>query len=170
VTPFPLGLDSPGKRLTSTPQNRSPARLASIVAEHHFRGHARYTPRDVSGDGLADTFCNLFAQDICEAMSVVLPRNMRANDLVRWLSSAAEARELGWEPVEEHTAQRMADEGQLAVAAWYNRNGATGHIAVLVPSLGEAGTWCAQAGKSNFTRSTVASGFGAVPVSYFAHP
>lgn len=170
MTPFPLGLDSPGKRLTSTPQNRDAERLMAIVAEHHHRGHARYTPRDVSGDGLADTFCNLFAQDVAEAMGVLLPRNMRANDLVRWLSSSVDARELGWEPVDEHTAQRMADEGQLALAGWYNRNGDRGHLAVLVPALGEPGTWCAQAGKSNFTRAPLISGFGSLPVSFWAHP
>lgn len=170
MTPFPLGLDAPGKRLTSSPQNRSAARLLAIVGEHHYRGHARYTPRDVTGDNVAETFCNLFAQDVSEAMGVVLPRNMRANDLVRWLSSSVQARELGWEPVDAHTAQRMADEGQLALAAWYNRNGGPGHLAVLVPSLDEPGTWCAQAGRSNFTRSPIASGFGDLPVAYFAHP
>lgn len=170
MTPFPLGLDPPGKRLSSSAQDRHAARLMAVVAEHLSRGHARYTARDVTGDGRDETWCNLFAQDICEAMGVVLPRNMLANDLVRWLSSSVAARELGWEPVGEHTAQRMADEGQLALAVWYNRNGGSGHLAVLVPSLGEPGTWCAQAGRSNFTRGPLASGFGPVPVSFYAHP
>ena len=170
MTPFPLGLDSPGKRLTSSPQNRSAARLLAIVGEHHYRGHARYTPRDVTGDNVAETFCNLFTQDVCEAMGVVLPRNMRANDLVRWLSSSVQARELGWEPVDAHTAQRMADEGQLAVVAWYNRNGGPGHIAVLVPSLDEPGTWIAQAGGRCFSRGLLAQGFGQRVVDFFAHP
>lgn len=167
MMPFPVGLDSPGKRLASTRENRSPERLLSIIAEHHFRGHARYTPRDVTGDGIADTWCNLFAQDVCEAMSVMLPRHSRANDLVAWLTN--KAHEFDWEGVTPHIAQRMADEGQLAVACWANPGG-PGHIVVLVPSLGEAGEWCAQAGGSRFTRGTIAQAFGAKPVLFFAHP
>ena len=168
MTPFPLGLDSPGKRLASTRENRSAERLLHIIAEHHFRGFVRYTPRDVDGDGINDTWCNLFAQDVCEAMSVMLPRHQRANDLVRWLIH--ESNQFDWEGVTPHIAQRMADEGQLALAAWANTSGGPGHIAVLVPSLGEPGTWIAQAGGSRFTRGTVESGFGSKPVLFFAHP
>lgn len=167
MTPFPLGLASPGKRLSSTRENRDATRLMAIVAEHHLRGHARYTPRDVTGDGINDTWCNLFAQDVCEAMSVMLPRNMRANDLVRWLE--LESKSWDWEAVPAHVAQRMADEGQLALVVWSNPAG-PGHIAVMVPSLGEPDHFCAQAGRINFTRGTVTQGFGGRVVGYFAHP
>lgn len=167
MTPFPLGLDPPGKRLTSSLQDRSALRLLAIVAEHHLRGFARYTPRDVDGDGHPDTWCNLFAQDVAEACGVLLPRHTRANQLMLWLMQ--ESHEHGWEQAGAHVAQRMADEGQLAVGVWFNRQG-PGHIAVLVPSLGEAGTWIAQAGATRFTRAPVESGFGARPVTYFVHP
>jgi hypothetical protein len=167
MTPFLVGLGSPGKRLASTRENRSPERLLSIIAEHHFRGHTRYTPRDVTGDGIADTWCNLFAQDVCEAMSVMLPRHMRANELAAWLTT--KAHEFDWEGVTPHIAQRMADEGQLAVACWTNPDG-PGHIVVLVPSLGEPGEWCAQAGGSRFTRGTIAQAFGSKSVLFFGHP
>ena len=167
MTPFPLGLSSPGKRLSSTRENRSAERLLSIIAEHSFRGSARYTPRDVTGDGIADTWCNLYAQDVCEAMGVMLPRNTRANDLVRWLEF--DSKQWDWEAVPAHVAQRMADEGQLALVVWHNPGG-PGHIAVLVPSLGEPDYFCAQAGRTCFTRGTIAQAFGGRVVSYFAHP
>ena len=167
MTPFPVGLSSPGKRLSSTRENRDAVRLMAIIAEHHLRGFARYTPRDVTGDGINETWCNLFAQDVCEAMGVMLPRNTRANDLVRWLE--LDSKQWDWEAVPAHVAQRMADEGQLALVVWHNPAG-PGHIAVLVPSLGEPDYFCAQAGRVNFTRGTVSQGFGCRVVSYFAHP
>lgn len=163
---FPLGLESPGPRLRSDPSNRSPARLMAIIAEHHHRGVARYQPRDVSGDGRPDTWCNLFAQDVAEAMGVTLPRNTRANDLADWLSSIG--RSSGWVEVSETVAQISADRGELAVASTVNPNG-PGHIAVLEPSLGEAGTWIAQAGATNFTRGSLRAGFGNLQPRFFAH-
>lgn len=167
MTPFSLGLDSPGKRLTSTRENRDPVRLMAIIAEHLFRGFARYAPRDVTGDGLNETWCNVLAQDVCEAMGVTLPRNMRANDLVRWLE--LESKQWDWEAVPAHVAQRMADEGQLALAVWHNPSG-SGHVTVMIPSLGEPDYFCAQAGRTNFTRGTISQAFGSRVVSYFAHP
>lgn len=174
MTPFPLGLDSPGKRLTSTRVNRDAARLTAIIAEHHLRGFGRYMKRDVTGDGVDETWCNVFAQDVCEAMGVILPRNMRANELVMWLANAGAA--FDWETLgsngEEgaaHVAQRMADEGQLVLAGWVNPAG-PGHLAVLVPSLDEADVFIAQAGRTNFTRGTLAHGFGGRVVTFFAHP
>lgn len=178
MTPFPLGLNSPGKRLSSTRENRSADRLLAIIAEHHLRGAyghvlngkptGRYTPHDMDGRPGDETTCNVFAQDVSEAMSVMLPRNTRANDLVRWLM--LDSKEFDWEGVTPHIAQRMADEGQLALCGWVNPDGGSGHIAVMVPSLGEPGEWIAQSGRSLFTRGTVAQGFGAKPVLFFAHP
>lgn len=168
MTPFPLNLHPPGARLVSTLANRTPERLLAIVAEHHLRGHGRYTPRDVTGDGRPETWCNLFAQDIAEAMSSVLPRYTRANELLAWLP--AEGREFGWEQVPAHVAQRMADVGQLALAGWASGDARPGHLAVLVPSLGEPGTWVAQAGAANFTRGRLEAAFGTRPVVFFAHP
>lgn len=168
MTPFPLGLDSPGPRLTSSVLDRSPARLMAIVAEHHLRGFARYQPRDVTGDGKPETWCNLFAQDVSEAMGAPLPRRTTANGLYAWLQSD-DARVKGWEETTQHIAQRMADEGQLSLAVWLNVLG-PGHIAVLVPSLGELGCWIAQAGATRFSRAQLRAGFGDLPVQFFSHP
>ena len=78
---FPLGLESPGQRLRSSESDRSPVRLMAIIAEHHHRGSARYAARDVTGDGRPESWCNVFAQDVAEAMGAPLPRNTRANEL-----------------------------------------------------------------------------------------
>jgi len=169
---FPLGLASPGARLGSTLQNRSATRLMAIVAEHLHRGHARYTPRDVTGDGIDETWCNLFAQDVAEAMGVQLPRNTRANDLHAWLAGpATHSAWSAWEKSDAHTGMAMAEQGCLAVAAWANPIAArSGHISVLVPSLGEPGVWSAQAGRVLFTRELLQRGFGAVAPDIFVHP
>jgi len=177
MTPFPLGLDSPGKRLTSTRDNREGVRLYAIIAEHFFRGHARYARRDVTGDGIDETFCNLLVQDVAEAMSVMLPRGVRANALIAWLETEADKPESPWEVVTSHVAQAMADEGQLVIACWSNpQPPAPGHVAIVVPSLEDAGSermgdvFIAQAGRINFTRGTVQQGFGIRGVTYLAHP
>ena len=144
----------------------------AIVAEHLHRGHARYTPRDVTGDGSPETWCNLLAQDVCEAMGVYLPRNMRANGLHEWLAADGSQGAEGslWESSDAHTGMAMADQGCLALASWANPTGGPGHLAVFVPSLGEPGAWCAQAGRLNFTRELLQRGFGAIAPSVFVHP
>lgn len=168
MTPFPLGIESPGQRIfVSTMENRSPELLMQVLAEHQFRGHARYRRRDVTGDGHPETFCNVHSADVCEAMGVALPRQ-RANEQILWLST--HGMQSGWEQVPEHAAQRMADEGQLVLACWYNRNGGSGHICPLEPSMGEGETWCSNVGATNFIRGTVRQAFGTLPVTFFSHP
>lgn len=169
MTPFPIGFDAPGaRRYVSTTKTRTPELLADIAAEHQFRGAARYRPRDITGDGVRETFCNVHSVDVAEAMGVLLPRGLRANQLMLWLSMEGIAS--GWELLTEHAARAMADEGQLVLAAWFSRNGGPGHIAPLVPSLGEPGVWISNVGGSNFLRGSVAQAFGDRPVTFFGHP
>lgn len=174
ISPFPLGLDSPGPRLTSNAQNRSASRLLAMAGEHLYRGHARYAPHDVTGDGKPETFCNVFAQDMAEAMGVLLPRNMRANELRAWLLGAGVKNSwaLGtlWERSDAHAGMAMAEQGCFAVASWANPTGGPGHIAVLMPSLGEAGVWAAQAGAVCFVRELLQRGFGQIAPDIFCHP
>lgn len=141
----------------------------AIVAEHHHRGVARYQSRDVTGDGVAETFCNLFAQDVAEAMGAALPRHMLANATVAWLDAEAIRDASEWCAVDAHAAQATANEGGLALAGWVNPSG-PGHLAVVVPALGDLGTWIAQAGRHNFTRAPLMSGFGTLPVRFWIHP
>lgn len=180
MNPFPLGLGSPGPRVTtSTLQNRNATRLMAIVAEHLFRGSfgrvdpqgkptGRYLPHDFDGQPGDETACNLFVQDVAEAMGVEVPRNKRANDLRAWFETVA-AIAAGWEKSDAHTGMAMAEQGCLAVASWSNPNG-PGHLSVFVPSLGENGVWSAQAGRVCFTRDLLQRGFGAIAPDIFVHP
>jgi hypothetical protein len=155
--------------LTSTVQNRSPERLAFIVAQFHLETAERFRKRDTDGRPGDETFCNFAAVAMTTAMGAPLPQ-MRANAIALWLEGQAIDEASQWEEINEHTAQAMADEGQVAVAVWVNEAGGPGHIAVLVPSLGEPGTWIAQAGTSNFTRGLLIKGFGDKTPRFYGHP
>jgi hypothetical protein len=128
--------------LTSTVQNRSPERLAFIVAQFQLETAERFRKRDTDGRPGDETFCNFAAVAISAAMSAPLPQ-MRANAIALWLEGQSLDEASQWEEINEHTAQAMADEGQIAVAVWANPTGGPGHIAVLVPSLDEALHWAA---------------------------
>lgn len=158
--------------ITSTPQNRSAARLALIVSGFRVETAERYKRRDVTGDGVPETFCNFFAADVCLAMGASIPP-VKANAQHEWLTACAKGTgpAPGWEQTDAHTAQAMADQGCLAIASWANPIPAGhGHIAVLMPSLGEPGVWAAQAGAINFTRELLQRGFGSFTPDYFVHP
>jgi hypothetical protein len=155
--------------ISSTPRDRSAARLVLLVAEERVDTNPVYTRRDVTGDGVPETWCNLFVTNVARRMGCPLPVGMRANEIVTWLSGA-DARGAGWEQVPQHVAQRMADEGQLAIPGWFNRNGGPGHVGVVMPSLGEEGVFLAQAGRTNFTRERLERGFGDLQPTFFAHP
>lgn len=155
--------------ITSTPLDRSPARLALIVAEERVETNPAYVRRDVTGDSVPETWCNLFVFNVARRMGCPLPFGLRANQQVEWLGGP-EGRAAGWEQVPEHVAQRMADEGQLVVPGWFNRNGGSGHVGVVMPSLGDPGTHLAQAGRTNFTRELLQRGFGDLQPTFFAHP
>lgn len=155
--------------LRSSVTNRSPERLAFVVAQFHLETAERFRKRDTDGRPGDETFCNFAAVAITDALGVPLPQ-LRANAIALWLEGQVLDVHSGWERVDEHTAQRMADEGQVALAVWQNSTGGPGHIAVLVPSLDEGGTWIAQAGAVNFTRGPLTKGFGNYEPEFFAHP
>lgn len=163
--------------ISSTPQNRSAARLVLLVAEEHVETNPAFVRHDIDGDGKNETFCNAFAARIAVKMGVPLPL-LLANAQHQWLveqaaKSAPRASGLpvGWEKVDAHTAQAMADQGCFAVASWANPiEGGHGHIAPLMPSLGEPGVWAAQAGRLNFTRELLQRGFGAIAPDFFVYP
>ena len=154
--------------IQGTPANRSALLLEQIVIQHQVETAPRYQRRDVTGDGVPETFCNVYARDVCRALGVPLPENMRANDLVAWLSGSVVCG-TGWEPATAHVAQAMANEGMPALAGWFNRNGGSGHIAVVLPSSSPT-LEIAQAGRTNFARGALARGFGDLSPSFFVHP
>ena len=159
-------------RIMSDASDRDAVRLVSVVGQFCLDfdpGNARYERRDRDGDpATQETACNALVRDFAAAMGCPI-EGARANDQVAWLASDA-ARQRGWAEVSLHAAQGCAEEGFPVIVGWHSRGQGPGHVAVLLPSLGEDGAWIAQAGARCFSRGLLASGFGTRPVSYFAHP
>jgi hypothetical protein len=146
------------------------ALLLAVVAALCVEVSSRYLRRDVDHNGTVDTFCNFFVRDVLDQFGVRLPRPMRANQTIEWLASS-EGRAQGWVSLGEDrvAAQRAVDvEGMLVVACWFSRGAEPGHVALVLPSLGEPGTWVAQAGGTNFSRGRLERAFGDRVVSFFA--
>ena len=163
-------LNTPVKApLKSSQQTRSDVRLAFVVAQFQLENAERFRRRDTDGRPGEETFCNFAAVAITAAMNTPIPQ-MRANALALWLEGQAIDEVSQWDGVNAHTAQAMADTGQVALAVWVNPSGGPGHIAILVPSLGEPGTWIAQAGMTNFTRGLLVRGFGDKNPTFYGHP
>lgn len=168
LVPPPAPLDPP---LKSDASNRDARRLLALVGQFALdldTLHPRYGRRDVTGDGKDETWCNWFVRDVCAAMGAPVGGAL-ANDQVTWLSSF-EARQRGWAAVSEHAAHACAEEGMLVVVGWHSRGQGPGHVAIVVPSLDEPGTWIAQAGSRCFSRGLLAQGFGPRAVDFWAHP
>lgn len=64
---------------TNAPGNRSKKNLLMVLDQFPLTAE-RYRARDVTGDGVSETFCNFFTRDFCRAMGVPLPEGLRAND------------------------------------------------------------------------------------------
>lgn len=160
--------------ITCSITDRSADHLDAVLDQEQVETNPLYQ-RDIDGDGNPEPWCNVFTTRVCRNMGCPIPEGMRANEIAEYLDSPV-ARADGWEKVDAHTAQRMADEGQLAVPAWVNpvryANGmrASGHVAVLRPSRGRPGVWAAQAGARRFSNDLLIKGFGPRTPTYFVHP
>src|SRR5574343_1092551 len=132
--------------VTGTPENRSAARLADILAQFPLAPpHARYAPT------AGATFCNIYAQDVAAAMGVPFPpkhagRFLSANVMVDYLVDVG-SRTGGWMRVPEPGARTAAQKGLLVLALWAHPGGGHGHVAVGVPST-EPGLRLNQAGRT----------------------
>lgn len=139
------------------------------LAIEQFADLSRYVKRDVTGDGIDETFCNFFVRESLRAQGVEIPRG-RCNDLIAFFQSSS-----AWDLVRPWAAQALAQVGHPVVVLWVNPEPKrSGHIARLKPrrSFDESDGWfIAQAGLSNFTHDKLSRGFGALkPLHFFAHP
>lgn len=144
--------------------DRNPAELTAVVAQ--FENQPRYEKRDVTGDGIDESFCNFFVREVLKALGVSIPRG-RCNDLIKFFMTSSE-----WERVSEWMARDLSGKaGRPVIAIWKNPDqGRSGHIAIVVPSRNELDrdtTFIAQAGISNFIYGRLKDGFGShTPVFY----
>lgn len=151
---------------------RSSAALLKVVEQFHVETSERYRIRDTSGDGVPDTFCNIFASDVMGALDVALPHEidgfgdpaaplkgheLSANATVAWLRMHGPR--FGWRAATELVAREAALAGRPAVVTYDPGPGRIGHIAVLVPG---PITTIAQAGRQNFSYGPLIKGFGSL--------
>ncbi len=150
--------------LTSGTARRDARLTDQIVQQFELEISARYRPTATS------TYCNIFLSDVTKALGCEIPhwwngREVTANTMARWLAGE-EGKQNGWTPVSRRDAEIAANSGQVAVAVWGNPQG-VGHVALVVPSSDE--TQIAQAGRVNFSRGSLESGFGRREVVFYSH-
>ncbi len=119
--------------------------------------------RDVTGDGVPETFCNLFVRLLLALFGIVLPE-LLANDLAEWFPKQAD-----WRKVTPKEAGERAELGFPTIGVWKNSKG-HGHIIAVVPAIGGTGLHSAQAGAKNWSNAPVESaGLPASAYAYFTH-
>lgn len=168
--------------VTNSARERSAAGLLSVVDTLDPARSPRYHPRDLTGDGKRETFCNIFLWDFSRSMEAEIPhwidpvsgdpgrpgqafKELNANGVADWLREHGSR--FGWHRADASTARVYALAGKPAAAVWKNPIG-IGHVAVLIPAP-DSRIWIAQAGASCFKRGTLAEGFGAHAPGFWIH-
>lgn len=154
----------------------SAAQYEKVIDQFKVGTNPRYTPRDVpqpDGSKKHTTFCNVFVTDVCLAMGAPTPTppySVSANDYAAWLASTKPGggATKGWKQVSAAEAQKLANSGRPAIAAWTNpKPGASGHVAMVRPGELDPvkGPATANAGETCFDQGHVADGFKSGPLS-----
>lgn len=130
------------------------------------------------------TWCNIFFTDTVQKLQLPGPFHwadkkgnplmfgpgiavkgyeLNANSLIEWFKQYGHG--YGWIKVNKDEAEKLAYEGRLVAVTYHSGSKkASGHIAVL---LGD--NLIAQAGKEVFYGKSIESGFGNLPVEFWAH-
>lgn len=146
--------------------NRSAAELLRIVHDLDVEKAERYRKRDVTGDGVSETFCNIYVRDFTERLGCPIPEKLAKEQLV-WLDSP-DGRLAGWEECSAEKAVHRAEAGFPTIAGWLNPNPhGHSHIAMVVPASGEAGLHISQAGRTNLSNARIGAGFGVYVARFF---
>jgi len=91
--------------------------------------------RDVTGDGIKETFCNLAVAYVCKQLGYHRLQGMVANQMVEFLKTSTD-----WESVPIQIAQDYANQGRLLIAG--QSNAPHGHVAVIRPGrAGKSKKW-----------------------------
>jgi hypothetical protein len=169
---------------------RNPTSYRRALEQFHLETNPRYTPRDVTGTGRIDTFCNIFLWDGSRALGCEIPHfrlyykvvegkatlvgdEFNANAVASWFAGKADE-EIGWRDVTEEEAQARALGGFPTVVIW-NNIGGIGHVAWVIPPVGapDSGVYStriAQAGGVNFFDGPLTKGFGTIPgLKFYTH-
>ncbi len=176
-------IDAP---LKGDPNQRTAETYNNVINQFAVAHNPRYAIRDSSGDGIKDTFCNIFVWDVTRAMGAEIPhwvdqrtgqpttvynysqsRELDANATMDWLRQ--HGAQHGWRRVSAEEAQRLANEGHPTMVGWKNPGG-IGHVAIVRPgNINERGPAIAQAGSTNVNYAHVRDTFGNRPVEYWVN-
>lgn len=154
-----LEIDAP---IQNRPGQRSADAYNSVLDQFGVQANPRYAERG------GNTYCNVFVRDATRAMGCEIPPN-KAEDMTRWLQQQGPAN--GWKEVSPDEAQRLANEGKPAVAAYLGNDSEPGHVAMIRPRQ-EGDTTAiviAQAGAKNDNYMPLREGFGSREVHFFVH-
>lgn len=166
--------------ILSSEGNRSPDLLNRLLDQFHVETEERYRSYVDPKTGKLVTWCNIYTWDVTSAAGCEVPhwvpnpehatdpskparRELNAYALEDWFKTDGIAN--GWRAVDELAAQANAEAGRISVAI------GGGHINVLRPKRNgdPAGTYCAQAGKTNFAYGRLTSGFGQIKPTFWVH-
>lgn len=168
---------------TNLPSDRSPANYVKALEQFKVLTNPRYVPRDVTGDGKAETFCNIFLWDATKALScevahwidpstgVEVPmgkgKELSANGVCEWFTNHGLTH--GWMLCDRLMATSRASRGFPTVVLWRNPSG-IGHVAMVMPSPDPRQVRIAQAGAQNLFDVDILKGFGNVgPLRFYTH-
>lgn len=154
--------------VVSDESNRSAELLEAVLAALQVETEPRYRANGPI------TYCNLAAWDATNALGAEVPhwhldRELTANGMILWLASE-HGLVRGWARVGPEAARIAAGRGEPVVACWENPHGGHGHIAIVRPSPAGSPLLIWQAGARNFESGPLETGFGRLPVVFFAHP
>lgn len=152
--------------VTVNTTRRSSAIVEAVLELLGVELSERYRKRDITGDGIDETFCNVFARDVLRCLGVKVPRR-RANE---WALALLSNMEPGWYEVGPELARACANAGIPVIGIWRNPDVTkSGHVVVVRPSE-QLELRCAQAGRVNFSDAPVqASGLPVKSYRFYAH-
>jgi len=152
---------------------RSRADLLSDVTTVDPEHNSALQPRDITGDGIKETFCNVFVRTVLALGGIDIPA-MLANKLFEWFPGP-EATALGWRKVTPAEAIARAELGFRTVGVWRNPRG-HGHIVLVVPAIDSTtgfpakGMHSAQAGSRNWNNEPIErAGLLSAAYSFFTY-
>lgn len=159
-------------KITACPSCVDQRKYLEVVRSFDVAKNPRYAVRDTTGDGVPDTFCNIFVADVAEALGRQLPhwwlgKELSANDMYDWL--LRHGPKYGWANVSAEAAMASVYKANLTVAAWKNPARGPGHIAIVlpIPTDDPFNPFIAQAGRENFVGRRLTTGFGGRHPGFF---
>jgi outer membrane biosynthesis protein TonB len=157
------------------PAKPHPEKITRAVAAVN-PNQSKYQPKDITGDGVKETFCNWFVMDVAKQLGHpnAIPSNGQfrpANDWGKGVPKPIAANQMrpyfqkssDWKLVTPSEAAKLANDGGLVVGS-YQSNRGHGHVAVVVPGSTGSNIRVAQAGSQTSTNMAPP-----VPFQYYAY-